>query len=375
MPLETTADRGKLLHFRSLDGLRAIAVSAVLLFHVGECWQEPLQATAVGRLAFRVSDLGYAGVDLFFVLSGFLITGILVSSRGRTGYFRSFYARRTLRIFPLYYVFLALLAAVALSGAIRGAREFLADLPWYALYLTNVKFMRDSYTSFAPVQHLWSLAIEEQFYLVWPAVVAWLAPRRLLGVSVLAVLAVWILRALWVHHGASPVAVYVGTPTRLDTLLLGACLALARDEPWVDRAAPYIMGVGALACGLLLARLHGLAAGDPPVQTYGFAALAVLFTGMIASCVAREARGGSLRMLALPSVQRIGKLSYGIYIFHWPVVLSVSALVSRFVPGGLPGFALSCVLSGLASYGLASLSYRLLEAPLLALKDRYPRPA
>lgn len=229
----------------ALDGLRGLAILMVMLFHFslnldGHAWVEN---------AFRspVRDFGWTGVDLFFVLSGFLITGILVDARGAQNYFSAFYARRALRIFPLYYFSLAAIWLVFRHLVARPS-----GVIWYAIYAQN----------WLPVGgpgigHFWSLAVEEQFYLVWPLIVYASSRRRVLQLSVAGIIFANILRvSLW-EHGVETYIVYANPFTRMDALLAGAaCACLARDSVWVERfrrhaawlqVAPPLGVIGALA--------------------------------------------------------------------------------------------------------------------------------
>jgi peptidoglycan/LPS O-acetylase OafA/YrhL len=368
------------VHLPSLDGLRALGVSMVLSFHVGEWFEDPAGSPVV-RFLWRATSIGAIGVDLFFVLSGFLITGILLASRGKQGYFRSFYARRTLRIFPLYYTYLALLALVlALTPAGHASLRSLGRAwPWYVLYLTNVKIVFFFDRDIGSVQHLWSLAIEEHFYLLWPAVVAVL-PRRALAVFVcVAIAMICCGRYLWLANGADYLSIYMSSWTRADALLVGAGLAIARTHArsWrsMVKVAPAVLGVslGGLFC------VYGLPGSRQPAdglyaKTIGFTVLAVFFAALLVRCIARDERGTTPAVLRNRVVQRVGRLSYGIYVFHFFLVLALSPKLQMLLGRGLAAFAAQLMVIGLVSYGLAELSFRLVEGPALRLKRYFPRP-
>ena len=192
----------------ALDGLRGIAVLLVLAFHCRYFFPPWMEKSARPTL----DVLGWSGVDLFFVLSGYLITGILLDTKDSSSYFRTFYARRSLRIFPLYFSFVAAVLLLA-QWRVHGF--------WYLTYLSNWQpghGVNDGYLS-----HLWSLAIEEQFYLIWPAVVWFVPPGRLKWICIaLAVTAA----GLRPFAGSQDQAAYRLTPCRMDSLALGAFVAI-----------------------------------------------------------------------------------------------------------------------------------------------------
>lgn len=355
-------------------------MAAVLVFHVGEVWQGAMHSAA-GHAMAKVAEMGWCGVDLFFVLSGYLITGILMDTRGRRGYFQSFYARRTLRIFPLYYAYLAglVLCAWWVWPGVESWREVTTHLGWYAAYLTNWRFAARGYPALQAVQHLWSLAIEEQFYLLWPAVVAFIAPRRLRAVVLGTVVFVWVLRVVLLSRGMAPVPIYVGTITRLDSLLLGALLAVTIRGDVVasvikSRALLTMAIAAAGLVGLVLWR-HGLVAGDFWIQAVGLSFLALLFTAVVALTVTNGLPAPVAALVSVGVLRRFGKVSYGAYVLHLPITIAVRDYWIG--PAGIPDVATfvgALVLTTAATWAAAELSFRYFEAPLLALKSRFPRP-
>jgi peptidoglycan/LPS O-acetylase OafA/YrhL len=174
------------VHVPELDGIRGLAIAMVMALHFVN--NAVIPTNVVERAAIKLTNYGLWGVDLFFVLSGFLSTGILIDSKGRPGYFANFYARRTLRIFPLYYAVLLLLTVLIPAAVLQAFDPQLLTLrpmwPWLYLYGTNVYLGPQTSFSIPYVSHFWSLAVEEHFYLVWPLLVWWLTPRAVMRVSV-----------------------------------------------------------------------------------------------------------------------------------------------------------------------------------------------
>ena len=370
-------------HIAAFDGLRALAVTSVIIYHGVVCRDgAALQGAAVYT---KVANMGWVGVDLFFVLSGFLITGILLDAKAKPGghFFRTFYIRRTLRIFPLYYAVLFVLFVIGphlWSTATPGMTRILDEQGWLWTYTSTIDVARDGGWMFSAgwlfLTHLWSLAIEEQFYLVWPLLVYVLARRGLIGVACGLVIAAPIVRVMMVHAGVSPEVIYTFTPCRIDTLAVGALLAvLVRARPDAAlRVARWMIAIGAPAVLAIAGLAHGLDFDAPLVQTAGFTALAILFGGIIVG--AAHSRGRATRVLAHPALALVGRYSYGMYVFHFllmPVyfriydVHAVSAAIGSPVLA-LVGFTIVVFALTLAA---ATVSWVILEKPLLALKDRW----
>ncbi|MBK9374126.1 MAG: acyltransferase [Holophagales bacterium] len=347
-----------------LDGLRGLAVLAVILYHA--TLFEPAEGF-VGRAILGAARLGWAGVDLFFVLSGFLITRILVQSRGARNYFRVFYTRRCLRIFPLYYASLLLLVLLFhVSG-----RESL----WYWLYASNVKMTIAGWPA-APLSHFWSLAVEEQYYLVWPLVVSLLPRRALAGLCAGLVLLVPAARVAGFLLGVPDVGLYVLTPFRLDGLAAGSLLALVVPRlPEPRRYVPHALAtlfLAALATGLVIGSAGDAFWGTPPMLTLGFTSLAIAFAALVFLAIALPREALLPRLLEWRPLRAAGKVSYAMYVFHWPVTFALREAGLRpaaIAPGAAGWAGYLAVLLGSISL-LAALSWKVLEGPCLALKDR-----
>lgn len=365
---------------RVLDGVRGLAISLVLLFH-GTLYFQP--TSAFGIVLKKITGVGWIGVDLFFVLSGFLITGVLLKLP-KERFFRTFYLRRTLRIFPVYYGFLALFFLV-LPVLVDVHRD-----PWVSnlfnqqavfwLYAQNWLF---TYTGQFPassyLDHFWSLAIEEQFYLFWPLAVLLLNRSQLLALClVLIATALW-LRVEWVLDGASWVSIYVNTLTRMDSLICGALLYLLRDMklPVLLAGRRWLISLAAvlLAALLALAFMQADIARGVGTQTVGYLIVAMLFALMIHFTLQSQ-RGVLQRFFECRWLLVLGKYSYGLYVFHWPILyfLYGHSGFYRWTAGNfgnLTGMLFTFVLGVGGAFVLAALSWHFFEAPILKLRERF----
>jgi peptidoglycan/LPS O-acetylase OafA/YrhL len=366
-------------HLPALDGLRGIAILLVMGRHILETFPGgPAIPDAVTHLA----SFGWVGVDLFFVLSGFLITGILYDTKSSPGFFRNFYIRRVLRIFPLYYGFLVLLCLV-LPPLDPDDSAKIAELhracPWYWSYLANFYMAQHRFGPLSTT-HLWSLSVEEQFYLMWPAIVFLLAPRNLLRLCAAAIVGAVLCRIGFSHFGASASMIYVMLPTRVDSLAMGGLIALIARSPsgahLLERAAPITAGLTAatLLSLLILAAPSNLDSA-PFMQNAFYTLNAVLFGGVLTLALTRRP---VQRRLGSPLLRFFGRHSYALYLVH-PLVYGVFqrlTLSGALAPlAGLPravqvaswvtmNVAVAVVLSVIAWYGV--------ERPFLRLKTRFP---
>ena len=367
----------------ALDGLRGIAIILVMLHHF--TYYRP--TAGVDELIGSVVFFFWTGVDLFFVLSGFLITGILLDTRDSAHYFSTFYARRVLRIFPLYYLVLFLALVVlpkfpAVDAVLIG-QDASVQLPpqWpYWLYLTNFSIAARGWVH-GWVDVAWWRAIEEHFYLVWPLVI-WLTPPRLV---------VWLCTAIFIaevfaRSGAraadvNEVPIYVVTWFRLDGLVIGALLAVAHRRgimPGLARLVPVVVIVG--VAGLIAVTIMGGHTWwwNRRMQQYGYSLIAVIGGAMLVSAINRPADSLWPRMLSAGWLRAFGKYSYGLYLIHPPIMLGVREYVFNpleYERLGLAPWNAQVLFYGAATapaFALAWLSWRLFEAPILRLKARFP---
>jgi peptidoglycan/LPS O-acetylase OafA/YrhL len=361
-----------------LDGLRGLAILMVMVTHFCTFGVRPF----LDLMLAKAAALGWCGVDLFFVLSGYLITGILYDSKGGVSYLRTFYARRVLRIFPLYYGFLFVLFLIVplflyhrpeLDHAMRDGQV------WFWTYASNILFATRVWEAkdVLHIGHLWSLAVEEQFYVLWPFLVLLLSRRRLMwlcgGAMVLGVM----LRYGMLSLHARPEAVYVLLPTRMDGLAVGAAIALASRgpdglQPWrrPARTTLALAGMGFLGVAI---QQRGFDNFGLPMQTFGYSFLALLLGAILVISLLTQPR-----LLADSRLVFLGRYSYAIYVFH-PLCLILLPW-SGLTPQSLPSVAGSHILGVLAFAVIAStisvtfavISWHCYEKHFLKLKRWFP---
>ena len=345
----------------ALDGIRAIAVSAVVAYHLG----------------IEAMPGGFLGVDVFFVLSGYLITSLLLLERDATGSIDlgRFWMRRARRLLPA----LLLLLVVAAFWIHETAPDFelaqrRADLQWTLLYGSNWHLIASAQDYFAQgsgvsiVRHAWSLAIEEQFYLVWPLIVAaalWVArARTTILVAVCGAGVAGSIAAMALLHTADDLSrAYYGTDTRVHQLLIGALFAIAMLRMQAVRA-PRKLGtpVAALALASLVTTFMYLDDGSS-LYYRGLSALVAVLAGALIWGLEVSPSGALARALGTAPMRGIGRISYGIYLWHWPVILVVGtpAVVFEWLPDTI-GLNLTCIVITMA---IATLSFALVERPAL----------
>jgi peptidoglycan/LPS O-acetylase OafA/YrhL len=358
-------------HLPALNGLRALAVGGVVAYHLQLGW----------------ASGGYLGVDLFFVLSGFLITTLLLEEWVRSDRIDllAFWGRRAKRLLPALFLVVAALALYLVVNAYVGGpgANGLVDLSslrgdaistllyvnnWHSIYVHQSYFAQFSAPS--PLQHTWSLAIEEQFYLVWPLVLllllhhvrrSWRGAGMVLTVT-LGILSS-VLMAVMFHPGADPSRVYYGTDTRLFDLMAGAALAFvaaARPQPGLSaRRTLHVAGPLAAVVLAVFWATAGTAAGLPTDFMFegGFLICAVLAAVVVADARLTDP-GLFSRLLAVRPLHFIGTISYGIYLWHWPVIVYLNGART-----GLSGWSLDLARIA-ATLAVSTASYYLVEQPI-----------
>ncbi|MCG2841186.1 acyltransferase [Sandaracinobacter sp. RS1-74] len=318
-----------------LDGLRAIAILAVMVFHLD------------------IFPIGWMGVPLFFVLSGYLITDILIYQKGRDigSYLKRFYWRRTIRIFPLYYAYLAVNAILSLAVGLS-----LSGYVWFLLYLGNYRI-----GALAPevpggiIGHLWSLAIEEQFYLIWPFLLFYV--RRVWVVALVALIAAPLIREWILQATGNPYMAILTLPSCMDMLAAGALVAVVKSA----KAHVAMALAGAVIIFWCFATVpfadFALTSNWVPEAHIIYTGLGLFFAPVVANAV-------RLPWLDSAPLVWVGQISYGLYMWHLLAFVVAKRIVGAEWTGAIAGFILSFVI--------AALSWYLFEKPLLKLKDRGP---
>jgi len=372
-----TAPRAGNAHYRALDGVRGVAVLLVFIYHISGT-ADHFRMSRVGRVAVLGASCGWMGVDLFFVLSGFLITGILIDTVNYPRYFRNFYIRRILRIFPLFYGVFLLLAALTPFLQLQWQRGHLA----YLFYCQNIALAFNhklvDVTPAAYIGPFWSLAVEEQYYLLWPLLVWLIRDRRKIMRLCLALITFSILlRVILTRFLPNQIALYLiywELPTHWDGLLLGSWLTLAMSrwpvkELWRKMRWLAVLAVAVLVGVGVYARTFDFRI--PSMETVGFAAIPIVFSSLILRCFVP----GSLecRIFSGRFLRFMGRYSYGIYVYQvlfWPLMILGLHWLGDHLHSRLAGDFVYLALWFSGTVAIAVLSYKILESPFLRMKER-----
>jgi peptidoglycan/LPS O-acetylase OafA/YrhL len=357
-------------YFTSLEGIRGYAFLAVFLLHYNTGSRDTKDLV---HYAFYLMDnVCLFLVPIFFVLSGFLITRVLLATRERGGYFRIFYLRRAVRVLPLYY---GVLAAIFLVAT---ALHWIHLSPHYLIYFIYLQnFTLQGISTKIWTGHLWSLAVEEQFYLLWPVAIWFLRTEQsLLKFSYGLIAVCTLFRFAWPLWGIPSEYAYTITPTRVDGIILGAALAIhfKNTVHWDRYVLAAKMSIPVLLSGMLALTLWkgtafpvtyvGVSLGIPAINLLGLAFVILALTP--GSLVARVSSGSN--------ICKFGKLSYGMYVFHYlyaaVFVMRVQPILAHHMPGLVAEVATNLLALGV-TLTLASLSFKYFEEPFMNLKEKF----
>ena len=359
-------------HIAALDGVRGVAVLYVVALHYGG---GASSSSHTGRLVGKFCHFGWSGVSLFFVLSGFLITGILWDGKHKGGWIKNFYGRRLLRIFPLYYGCLLLILIVGFAQGIAGpvARKL---IPFF-LYLQNVPQLNavaNNVPTPLPPFHFWSLAVEEQFYLIWPFLLGRMTTRR--GVQILAI-AVFVASlvgrfAVAAHLSPAALSIYSGwLPYRSGEIAAGAFLAMCYRGPEWNAVRKYARpGLALCFCFVVVFFFRNQSLlGSALTFSFGLAAATLFY-----ACLLARSLGSGLtrRVMENAGLRWFGKYSYGIYVYHILLGGVFEALMLRWTAHLQPSLGAIVVRAGMLALSLAVawLSFQYFESPIMRL-NRY----
>ncbi|HTH53754.1 MAG TPA: acyltransferase [Edaphobacter sp.] len=372
---------GGFAHIPALDGIRGLAILLVLIDHL--FWANDQTGSAFLNLFAQIRDSTYCGVNLFFALSGFLITTILLRTLNVPHYFRIFYSRRTLRIFPLYYGFLFLLLFLTpVFHFVWNGWQY-----YYLGYIANLALWRSHVPlnlKFFNITHFWSLQVEEQFYLVWPLIVYRVRkPESLVRVSLIGCVVILSLRIFFVAmkghpHFTNYYLPYSPTFSCADNILFGCTLSALLQSKWRARTLELAPRFFAICFSLLIMVgivNHGLAWSGPhhPIQffipTFGFTLFGITATSLIALCLLP---GRAQTLFSNGFLRFFGRYSYGIYVFHFSISGFMQQSLRTYLYAQTHSKLISvcgeALAAGVLSVLVALLSYHLFEVQFLHLK-------
>jgi peptidoglycan/LPS O-acetylase OafA/YrhL len=359
-------------HYRALDGLRGVAILGVFYYHVYLLQLARIRISNPLWIPMPLADFGATGVDLFFVLSGFLITGILIRARRAVNYYSAFYIRRALRLAPLYY--LAVILTFGLHWIVPAAHSYPAEVQiWFWLDFSNFygAFHPDGVQ---PLGHFWTLAIEEQFYLIWPWIVMRLRNLALLILTAIVIPCGLLLRLLpslqAIDRSVQGAFLYRFTPTHSSGLFMGSAVAILLAEGLLRREHLRCLQILTPVC-LGLTFVADLRLGSPRVQAARMLLLCVGYACLIAYLALARGDGRLSILLSSLPFRLAGRYSYCMYVVHLPLLQYAESHAFSFAPTRLVAAAeyLSALLLCVA---IAALSWKVLEEPILSLKRHFP---
>lgn len=361
-----TANHQNRSHYPALDGLRGVAILLVVFYH------------NFGFINYFF--FGWLGVDLFFVLSGFLITDILLKTKDSPGYLRNFYIRRVLRIFPLYYLTLItfLLIIPAFNTNALGLNYYVRNQAWFWTYLQNWLFIfHPTPASTNILTHFWSLAVEEQFYLIWPFVILlFKKPKGLIYLLLGLLLSVISLRFILWEYKIEHLAYFnLYTFSRIDGICIGSLLAVLRTVNYKTVNRYFTIIVFALAALNFLFYFFNKRNqfSYPYLAIAGYTTFAVIF-GLLVNEGVEKGKSFLTGFLSIKPLRFFGTISYSLYVFHWPLYLILAPMVSDWATSRitfLDASIFASIAATLVAILLAWFSFNFFEKKFLLLKKRF----
>lgn len=347
----------KLKHYDELDGVRAIAVIMVMLYHF---FQDITTTNEILIIVKKLSLFGKTGVSLFFVLSGFLITRILINTKEKSSYFRSFYARRVLRIFPLYYIFLIIYYFIFPLFVGKSFAGFSEQI-WYWIFMQNFALTFD-WKSFGPT-HYWSLAVEEHFYLFWPLIIYYSTLKRIKWAILILFIISFLTRIILIRNNFEESQF---TFSRFDELAIGSLLAvLELENKLVTRHLKKIT----LVFLIFLAPLAYISFKNGSYSLFDSSIrhliLGIFYGSFIAIVITAGASSLIKKLLNRNYLRFIGKISYGLYVYH-PLCF---VIINNYI--GSTSIVINFTLSFGFAFIISVLSYNLIEKKFLKLKNKF----
>jgi peptidoglycan/LPS O-acetylase OafA/YrhL len=352
-------------YYPALDGLRGVAILLVIIYH------------NFGFINYFF--FGWLGVDLFFVLSGFLITDILLKSFGSPNYLRNFYARRVLRIFPVYYLSLILfLVVLPLIPSLHVSLTYYTDNQlWLWTYLQNWLYIFKPTSSSDVLHHLWSLAVEEQFYLLWPiAIILLKKPKYLLVLISMILLAVIATRFIIWTYAIKDFSYYnLYTFSRIDGICIGCMIALLQKiNVNILKNTTWIIVLGLSGINFLFYFFNkDYQFSFPYLAIVGYTTFAVIFGLLVHETVSKETKIINF-IFGLSPLRFFGRISYGLYVYHWPIYFFLNPYLKNWAAGKLniikPEIASSIITFTIAII-LSVLSQKYFESIFIRLKKKF----
>jgi peptidoglycan/LPS O-acetylase OafA/YrhL len=348
----------KLNYYKNLDGVRAIAALMVVFFHF---FREIEPNSNFLKILSKIAVFGQTGVTLFFVLSGFLITRILFNTKDTSGYFKNFYLRRALRIFPLYYLFL-IIYYYLLPIIVGLTTPSFSQQIFYYIYLQNFA-STFNWDAVGP-NHLWSLAVEEHFYLFWPFIVYFFSPKNLTKIIVGIIVGALFLRIYMLNDGYG---VFYFTFTRFDSLAIGALLAILEMKNYFknENAKYFLILLFLIFVPTILMWTYFAGEGNFYIQTFKYLFISLVYFSIIGFLLSIKENHAINGVLKTRLFSYTGKISYGLYVYH-PIAYSICITFIH-----LDNIMLNFVAGLIMTYLMASVSFYLFESPFLRLKKYF----